>query len=319
MREVVVLAFPDVQSLDLFGPHEVLSTATALTGGADGYRVRVVARSADPLRLSTGLRIVPDEGLPPPSDVDTLLVPGGTGVVEALRDAQLITWIRDAASRSRRVASVCNGAFLLAAAGLLDGRRATTHWAACDELARCHPSVRVDRDAIFVRDGDVYTSAGVTAGIDLALALVESDLGHRLALEVARWLVLFVKRPGGQSQFSAHLSGGAAERGSIRELQEWMSAHLSDDLSVAALAERAFMSPRNFARAFKAEVGQTPAAYVESLRLERARLELEEGGAGIEEVASRCGFGTVETLRRAFVRRLGVNPSDYRSRFRAAA
>jgi transcriptional regulator GlxA family with amidase domain len=215
------------------------------------------------------------------------------------------------------VTSVCTGAYVLAAAGLLDGRRATTHWAYCDDLQGRHRAVRVERDPIFVVDGPVRTSAGVTAGMDLALALVEEDLGPRVALEVARWLVLFVKRPGGQSQFSAQLAGQAAERAPLRELQAWMADHLDADLSVPALAARACMSERHFARAFKAETGMTPAAYVEALRVERARIALESSAAPIEAVARRCGFGTVETLRRAFARRLGVSPAAYRSRFAA--
>jgi transcriptional regulator GlxA family with amidase domain len=206
---------------------------------------------------------------------------------------------------------------VLAKAGLLDGRRATTHWRYCDDLQRRHPAVAVERDPIFVVDGPVRTSAGVTAGMDLALAFVEEDLGPRVALEVARWLVLFVKRPGGQAQFSAQLAAQSAERAPLRELQAWIADHLADDLSVPALAARACMSERNFARAFKAETGMTPAVYVEALRVERARLALESGFEPVDAVARRCGFGTVETLRRAFARRLGVSPGAYRDRFAA--
>jgi len=212
---------------------------------------------------------------------------------------------------------VCTGAYVLAAAGLLDGRRATTHWSWCDDLQSRHPAVTVERDPIFVVDGPVRTSAGVTAGMDLALALVEEDLGPRVALEVARWLVVFVKRPGGQAQFSVQLAGQSAERSPLRELQAWIADHIDADLSVPALAARACMSDRHFARAFKAETGMTPAVYVESLRVERARLALESGAAPIDAVAARCGFGTVETLRRAFARRLGVSPAAYRNRFAA--
>jgi transcriptional regulator GlxA family with amidase domain len=226
-----------------------------------------------------------------------------------------VRWVKRAAGRSRRVASVCTGAFMLARAGLLDGRRAATHWASTEELARRHPLVTVDPDAIFVRDGDVWTSAGVTAGMDLALALVEDDLGRKVALDVARWLIVFVRRPGGQSQFSSHLRAQAAEREPLRELQEWMAAHVDADLSVPLLAARACMSERNFARAFAREVGMTPAAYVEGLRVDHARVRLETTGQKLEAVARDCGFGTVETMRRAFHRRLGVGPADYRDRF----
>jgi transcriptional regulator GlxA family with amidase domain len=204
---------------------------------------------------------------------------------------------------------------MLAEAGLLDGRRAATHWASAEELARRHPSVEVDAEAIFVRDGDVWTSAGVTAGMDLALALVEDDLGRRVALDTGRWLVVFVQRPGGQSQFSPHLRAQVAERRPLRELQEWMTANLAADLSVPALAARACMSERNFARAFSREVGMTPGAYVEAMRVDHARLRLESTGQQLEAVARDCGFGAVETMRRAFHRRLGVGPAAYRDRF----
>jgi transcriptional regulator GlxA family with amidase domain len=223
------------------------------------------------------------------------------------------------APRVRRLASVCTGAFLLAEAGLLDGRRATTHWSACAALARRYPRVRVDPDPIFVRDGAVVTSAGVTSGMDLALALVEEDHGREVALGVARWLVLFLKRPGGQAQFSAQLSSQLASRQPIQELQAWIVENVHRDLSVAVLAARAGMSPRNFARVFTREVGATPALFVETARVEAARRRLEEdGGRGIEAVAAECGFGSAETLRRAFLRRLRVNPADYRARFQPA-
>jgi transcriptional regulator GlxA family with amidase domain len=223
--------------------------------------------------------------------------------------------VRSAARRSRRVASVCTGAFVLAQAGLLDGRRATTHWEWCDVLAGLYPAVAVERDAIFVVDGSLYTSAGVTAGMDLALALVEEDLGPKVARDVAQQLVIFLRRPGGQSQFSSQLAALPAERAPLRELQAWIPANAGADLSVTALAERAAMSPRNFARAFRRETGMTPAAYVESVRVEQARIALEGSQAPVETIAARCGFGTVETMRRAFHRRLGVGPAAYRSRF----
>ena len=219
------------------------------------------------------------------------------------------------APRVRRIGSVCTGAFVLAAAGLLDGRRATTHWQLCPRLARDHPAVAVEDDPIFVRDGNVYTSAGVTAGMDLALALVEEDHGHDAAMRIARHLVMFVRRPGGQSQFSAALDLQAAERRPIRDLQAWIAGHPSGDLSVEALAARAHMSPRNFARVFRDEVGQTPARFVERVRVEAARRLLEESGAGLERVARECGFGGADSMRRSFLRVLRVAPSEYRGRF----
>jgi transcriptional regulator GlxA family with amidase domain len=314
MPRIVILAFDDVQSLDVTGPTEVFSIAGRLAGRP--YDVEVVGPSERPIRTNSGLTLVPERAAASVrGPIDTLLVAGGSGVEQALRDERLVGWVRRAAGRARRVASVCTGAFLLAEAGLLDGRRAATHWAGCDDLGRRYPAVRVDDDSIFVRDGDVWTSAGVTAGMDLALALVEEDLGRDIALETARWLVLFVRRPGGQSQFSSHLAAQAAEREPLRDLQEWMTTHLDADLSVPALAERVSMSPRNFARAFASEVGMTPGTYVEALRVDHARLRLESTGQKIEAVARACGFGTVETMRRAFHRRLGVGPADYRNRF----
>jgi transcriptional regulator GlxA family with amidase domain len=316
-RRIVIAVFPDVQALDVTGPSEVFSLAhRAAKGGA--YEIELVASSGSPLRTSSGLQLVPDRALEScRGAIDTLVVAGGLGVRDAARDAQLIGWLKPAARRSRRVASVCTGAFVLARAGLLDGRRATTHWAACQALRRNYPKIDVDPDPIFVRDGNVYTSAGVTAGIDLALALVEEDLGREPALDVARSLVLFIRRPGGQAQFSSGLAVQAAAQPGIREIQNWITDHLEADLSVPALAQRAFMSPRNFARVFSREVGMTPAAYVEALRIERARALLETTGMQLEEIAHRCGFGTVETIRRAFGRRLRVSPSDYRARFAA--
>jgi transcriptional regulator GlxA family with amidase domain len=316
-RRVVLVAFDDFQSLDLIGPNEVFSVAARLVKGA--YAVEIVA-PARSFRSWSGVRIEAHNTIAGcRGAIDTLIVAGGDGVAAAEQDERLIAFLRRAARRSRRVASVCSGAFLLARAGLLDGHQATTHWSSCRELAERYPGVRVQSDPIFVRSGHVYTSAGVTAGIDLALALVEEDLGPKVARDVARWLVLFLRRPGGQSQFSAALAGQPAEREPLRELQGWIVDHLDEDLSVPALAVRACMSPRNFARAFKREVGMTPAAYVEALRVERARGLLETGGEGIEQVALRCGFGTVETMRRVFRRRLGVSPGDYRDRFHRRA
>ncbi|HEY2770587.1 MAG TPA: GlxA family transcriptional regulator [Solirubrobacteraceae bacterium] len=317
-RRVVVVAFPDYQSLDVTGPTEVFSLADRAAGGG-AYELELVAGDGTPIAGSSGLKLIPHRGLEQSrGPVDTLIVAGGRGVRVATADERLISWLRLAARRSRRVCSVCTGAFLLARAGLLESRRATTHWASCDALGRAYPSVDVQPDPIFVRDGNVYTSAGVTAGIDLALALVEEDLGAQAALDVARGLVLFIRRPGGQAQFSSGLTSQAADRPAVRGLQDWITDHLDADLSVTALAERAFMSPRNFARVFTREVGVTPAAYVARLRLERARTLLETTPMQLDQVARDCGYGTVETLRRSFGRALHVSPSDYRERFHTA-
>ena len=317
MRRVVIVAFPGVQTLDVTGPAEVLRAATKIH--PPGYELTVVAPDEGPLKTST-VTLAAD--LPIAAcrfPIDTLIVAGGTGARRAEDDERLIEWLKEAASRSRRVTSVCTGAFLLAKAGLLDGRRATTHWASCADLAQRYPAVSVEPDPIFVRDGAIATSAGVTAGMDLALALVEEDLGRDVALAAARWLVLFLKRPGGQAQFSAQLAAHTAERAPLRELQAWIPDHLDQDLSVPALARRSAMSERNFARAFRRETGMTPAAYVESARVESARIALETGDLPVENVASQSGFGTVETMRRAFRRRVGVSPVDYRTRFRRQA
>ena len=316
-RRVVIVALPEVQPLDVTGPAEVLASAASVAGGDDAaYTIEVVAPGGAPIPTDSGYAIAPAGALEAVhGPIDTLLVAGGAGARNA--SPETVARVRRLAARADRVASVCTGAYVLAAAGLLDGRRATTHWSWCDDLQSRHPAVTVERDPIFVVDGPVRTSAGVTAGMDLALALVEEDLGPRVALEVARWLVVFVKRPGGQAQFSVQLAGQSAERSPLRELQAWIADHIDADLSVPALAARACMSDRHFARAFKAETGMTPAVYVESLRVERARLALESGAAPIDAVAARCGFGTVETLRRAFARRLGVSPAAYRNRFAA--
>jgi transcriptional regulator GlxA family with amidase domain len=316
MRRIAILAFDDVQNLDVTGPFEVFSTADRLRRGTE-YDVEIVAPHTRPVTTNSGLSIVPHRSTRGVrGEIDTLVIAGGSGILEAIEDERLVRWVQRTAARSRRVASVCTGAYMLARAGLLDGRRAATHWASAKDLARRHPAIEVDPESIYVRDGNVWTSAGVTAGMDLALALVEEDLGRSTALETARWLVVFVKRPGGQSQFSSHLRAQLADRRPIRELQEWMAANLAEDLSVPALAARAVMSERNFARAFSREVGMTPAAYVEALRVDQARLRLESSGQKLEAVANDCGFGTVETMRRAFHRRLGVGPAGYRDRFK---
>jgi transcriptional regulator GlxA family with amidase domain len=315
-----MLAFRDAQILDITGPLEVFAIATRLLEARasrdPGYSVELVAASAGPVRMSSGLELVAPRALRDlRGPVDTLFVPGGEGTRHAARDAATIDWIRRTDARARRTAGVCSGAFLLARAGLLDGRRATTHWRNCEDLARLFPRVAVEPDRIYVRDGRIATSAGVTAGMDLALALLEDDLGGELARDVARHLVLFLRRPGGQSQFSVQLAGPVANRPSLRELQSWIHEHPDADLGVEALARRMGMSPRNFARTFTRELSVTPARYVERARVEAARQWLEDSRAGLDEVAAACGFGSAETLRRAFQRLLRVSPSAYRDAF----
>jgi transcriptional regulator GlxA family with amidase domain len=324
-RRIAVVAFPDAEVLDVTGPLEVFSQAARMLGAdrtraEPAYRVEVLARRAGPLPMSSGIRLVADRAVGEVrGGLDTLLVAGGRGTSAALADELLLAWIRRMARRVRRLASVCSGTFLLAEAGVLDGRRATTHWETCGELARRYPRVIVEEDPIFVRDGNVYSSAGVTAGMDLALALVEEDHGRDVALRVARQLVLFLKRPGGQSQFSAQLAVQAADREPLRALQTWIADHLAEDLSVPALARHVAMSERNFARVFAREVGVTPARFVERARIEAARHRLEESSGGLDEIAAQCGFASAEILRRAFLRVVRVAPSAYRLRFRSAA
>jgi transcriptional regulator GlxA family with amidase domain len=319
-RQIAILAFPGVQSLDVTGPLEVFAGAQTLieaTGRTErGYELLILSRDGAPLRTSSGLTIVPHgDFASTPTALDTLILTGGPGSREASADSVTIEWITDTSARARRTASVCTGAFLLAAAGLLDGRRATTHWAAAAELARRHPAVHVDPEPIFLRDGHIWTSAGVTAGMDLALALLEEDLDREAALTIARHLVLFLRRPGNQAQFSATLAAQEPLRESLRDTRRHILENLGGDLSVEALAEQAHMSPRHFARSFRAETGVTPARYVESVRVEAARRALEDTAQPVATVASACGFGTPETLRRCFLRALGVGPAEYRRRF----
>jgi transcriptional regulator GlxA family with amidase domain len=319
-RVVEIVAFSDVQVLDVTGPLQVFESANdwaQAAGRPVPYRTRIVARSTS-VRCSAGLTFaaVP---LPRPRDaVDTLVVPGGRGVAAARTEKALVRWLRARAARARRVVSVCSGALLLGECGLLDGRRAATHWMVCGELAARFPGISVDRNAIFVEDGKVWSSAGVTAGIDLCLALVERDLGHAAAIAVARDLVVFLKRPGGQAQFSAFLQ---MQTGDARfdRLHGWIAGHLESDLSVPALAARVGMSERSFVRHYGKLLGTTPARAVERLRVEAARALLSTTDLPIKRVAKRCGFGTEETMRRSFLRQIAVSPQGYRERFRQAS
>jgi len=321
-RSVVIVGYPGLQSLDVTGPFEVFAgarRAAAAVGLDDGYEVRLVAAGATSVSSESGLVLAAGPLPGPRTRIDTLLLPGGRGVDAARQDATLTDYVRRAAPRSRRVATVCSGAFLAAEAGLLDGRRVTTHWARADQLASEYPSVVVDADPIYVRDGSVWSSAGVTAGIDLALALVEDDLGTDVAQLIARWLVMFLHRPGGQSQFATPVWVRRAERSPVREAQARVEAAPDGDHRVAVLAEAASMSERHFTRVFTAEVGESPGKFVERVRLEAARNELETTSDTLDVIAARCGFGTAESLRRVAHRRLGIAPDAYRRRFRTVA
>ncbi|MFG2378711.1 GlxA family transcriptional regulator [Streptomyces sp. NPDC048504] len=311
MRTVLVVLFDDVQSLDVTGPVEVFAGAETQAPGT--YRIRTASLDGGPVRTSSGLTVVPDSALPDAPAPHTLLVPGGPGTRGP--DPRVTDWLRAHGPHAERLVSVCTGAILLAEAGLLDGRRATTHWAYCAKLARDHPAIEVDPDPIYVRDGPVSTSAGVTSGIDLALALVEEDLGRDTALTIARHLVVFLRRPGNQAQFSAQLAAQTAQREPLREVQQWITEHPDEDLSVDSLATRARLSPRHFARAFQSETGMTPGRYVDRVRLEHARRLLEDTADGVEEISRASGYGTPESMRRAFLKTLGTAPAEYRRRF----
>jgi transcriptional regulator GlxA family with amidase domain len=316
-RRVIVLAVPPAEELDIVGPWDVFATANSvLRDRGLAYDIELVTtgrrrlvRGDSGLTISAKYLYAKVRG-----EADTLVVVGGTGATTSC-DHAVSRWIRQKARRARRIASICTGAFLLAEAGLLDGRRATTHWLFAKELAIRYPKVKVDPEPIFIRDGNVYTSAGVTAGMDLALELVEEDLGSAIALRIARMLVLFLRRPGGQAQFSASLSAQASEFRPLRELQVWMAENLAQDLSVKVLASRVAMSDRNFARVFCRELGTTPAHFVEQLRVEAARRELEATHKGLDEIALASGFSSSELLRRVFLRRYRTSPSAYRDRF----
>jgi transcriptional regulator GlxA family with amidase domain len=311
-----IVAFDGVQALDVTGPWEVIHTAGLIAGSP--AELRLLTPTGQPVRSESGLAIGADAALDnlDPTELDTLIVAGGNGTRRAVRDGELIASIERLAAGARRTAGVCTGALLLAEAGLLDGRRATTHWSFCEQLARRYPAITVEPDPIFVRDGDVLTSAGVTAGMDLALALVEEDHGRDVALQTARMLVVYARRPGGQSQFSVQLSHQAAEREPLRELQAWINEHPDADLSVGALAARMHLSERQLSRVFRRELGASPADYVEQVRVERARSLLEGGDSPLEQVAGRAGFAGAEVMRRAFQRRVRTSPSEYRKRFR---
>lgn len=313
-RTIALLALPGVQLLDVSGPLDVFAQAN-VEAHRDVYALKVVACQAGPVRSSSGVRLLPDlvAGATRPR-FDTLLVAGAPQAPQLLLNAGLLRWVRASATSARRYGSVCTGAFVLAAAGLLDGRRVTTHWAAAAALRRDYPRTTVDDDALHVRDGKLRTAAGVTAGLDLALALVEEDLGREIAMRVAAQLVMFFKRPGGQLQFSRHGAAQPSGRSALQEVQRWAAANPALPLSVDALAAHAGLSPRHFARLFHAEVGVTPAAWVESARVAAARTLLETGGDAPKQVAAKCGFANPDTLRRAFVRHVGVTPAEYRRR-----
>lgn len=315
MRKIAILAMQGVQLLDVIGPSDVFAEANRQLGQRY-YQLEIVSAKRGPVRGSSGVQLIADRGIDEPAgEIDTLLIAGDPLIQERPVPDDILQWVKSVSDETPRVGSVCSGAFVLGEAGLLDGLRATTHWSQAGEFARRFPAVRLEPNRIFTTDGKVWTSAGVTAGIDLALALVEKDVGLDIALSVARELVVFLKRPGGQSQFSTHLIAQSAQKTSIKAAQDFINDHLESDLAVPALAERVGMSERNFARLFKQEVQMTPAQYVESVRLEAARRLAEDARIPMKTVAKQSGFGDVVTLRRAFLRKFSISPTHYRKSF----
>jgi transcriptional regulator GlxA family with amidase domain len=319
-RRVVILMYPRARELDVAGLVDVFSSANTLLPEERRYQIEFASTERAPefdgmygMRLRASPHYSRIKG-----EFDTLLIPGGIGIEAGRTKSALLDWIRRRATTTRRIGSVCVGAFLLAEAGLLDGCRATTHWAFAKQLAEQFPSVKVDPDPIWIKDGNLYSSAGATSGIDLSLALVEEDHGRKVALEVARMLVVFLCRPGNQAQFSVSLREQTTEPRPLRDLQVWMLDHIAGDLSIPALAERAAMSERNFQRVFTREMGRSPAHYVEEIRIEAVRRKLERSTQSMEEIASACGFGSADVMGRSFVRRLKITPAEYRARFRSS-
>ena len=324
-KHIVIIAPPNTSILDVAGPLEVFSKATDymnmyIENRTETYTLHVIStQSSKIVTTSSGLPIVCEGSVKSINyEVDTVLVSGIPNAPENMVDQETLNWLKEHSNTIRRVGSICAGAFILAEAGILNGKRATTHWRVCDKLARYYPEVKVESDPIFVKDGNVYTSAGISTGMDLSLAMVEEDYGKDIALSVARQLVLYLKRPGNQSQFSIVLTHQKVDYQPIREMQEWIIEHLNEELNVEILAEKAAMSPRNFARVFLRESGITPAKYIEKLRVETARRRLEETRLSLDEISNECGVGNADTLRRLFLRHLKTTPSDYRRSFTTA-
>lgn len=325
-RHIAFLVMPNATLLDITGPYEVFSLAAQRLqqfGRNDfpSYILHTLSTGRNKIiRTSSGL-CLQSEGALKSADypIDTLIIPGIPENLEDMADARTLDWIKQQSTRVRRICSVCTGAFILAEAGVLDNRNVATHWKVCDKLAKDYPSLKVDRESIFVKDGNVYTSAGISSGIDLALALIEEDFGRTLALEVARELVVYLKRPGNQAQFSVALKHQESDYNPVQSVKEWLLENLKENITVEKLAERALMSPRNFARVFKRETGITPAKYIEKLRLEAACRFLTETQLSMETISNDCGLVNIDNMRRMFIRHLKVTPSDYRKRFRSIA
>ncbi len=312
-----VVIFPEAQVLDITGPHEVFSSARCfleIYESSKDYEVFLISKTLQQVEMSSGMQIMPTYDFSNcPVDIDTLIVPGAEDMNQVLGDGEFLQWIEEQSSKVRRLVSVCTGAFILAKLGLLKGKHITTHWAYCDDMQKLFPQLNIDSDSIFIKEGNTYTSAGVTAGMDLSLALVEEDMGKKIAMSVARKLVIFYKRPGGQKQFSEFILSQSNIHFSA--LIDWIIENLSTELSIVTLANKVNMSPRNFTRQFKEKVGETPAKFIESLRISQAHMLLENKGISLKSIASQCGFKSEEQMRRAFQRELCVTPNEYRIRF----
>lgn len=314
-RRIGFLIYEDLQALDLVGPMDAFGAANELAGGEPPYELITIGLSTEPVRAEGGLRLTPDVALADALPLDTLIIPGGRGSRVLDRDPGLRDWLCSRVADCRRIVSTCTGLYLLAATGLMDGRRATTHWRFEDDVRRRFPELTLDVDQLYVADGPFRTSGGLTAGMDLTLALIEEDLGSTAALAVARHLVMYMKRPGNQAQFSEPLQAQSAGQGPLARLPDWLQSHLAEEISVARMADQVHMSERNFRRRFAAAFGTTPVRFLERLRLEQACVLLTSTTSSVERVAAKVGFDTPDVFRRAFRRCFGASPSEYRQRF----
>lgn len=321
MRKITVgmVLFPGFQLLDIAGPRDAFAEVRVLSQGTCEYEMLTVGTTRGVIPSSSGLAVQPDRTIfDPCPDFDTLIVPGGLGVFDVLEDSTLSAWLAQQHARCRRIAAICNGAFAFGAAGLLDNRTVTTHWMDVAQLSSMFPK-RVESDLIYVKDGNVYTTAGVTAGIDLSLVMIEEDFGRQMALDVAKYLIVYVRRAGGQSQFSPLLETQTSDNTLVQDMQQYLLEHLHLDHSVESLAQRLNMSPRNLSRVFSRECGIGLIAFLSNARIDAARRYLESTNRPIGEIARRCGYESADALRRTFIRRLQVSPIEYRQRFRSGS
>ncbi len=314
MKTIAALGYTNCQILDITGPMQVFASANKALGHP-AYYLQILGLDASPIITNSGMRLLPDAVYGDVCEIDTLFFAGGFGVTDVIQDSALIDWVKDKANNVRRIASVCSGAFILAEAGLLQGKKAATHWCACDKLAAAYQDVEVEPDAIWISQGNLYTSAGVTSGIDLALALVEEDYGHAISMEVARELVVFMRRPGGQAQYSNQLQAQHKASGMVAKAIAHIESNIASDLTLDRLAEVCCISERHLFRLFKKEMGCSPASYLESSRMDLAQKLLVDGSLNNDQVALRSGLGSADNLRRVFTRRLGITPSEYKQRF----